>query len=310
MPDAVSQARRDAEQADAEVEHALAQQAYQRTVMLDRTAEANRAAAAANPPAPRGDDAIPFEAAGTASPAAPPVDAGLPSSADDIVYLPPDALQGPASETQRPVAASPPPAVPPVAAAAHDEAALPSITYAPADAGSGQDVDPQARARRYLEEYERKLFPEIALGKVRLDDSRGIVGLARTFYQEDFDPVKAISFLEYALSRSSDPMRIHLALLEVLRLERRARDYARVARAFQGQYPDSGTHWQLVAAYGRMLDPAEPLFAGERVPGLDLDTPSNWLGNTMDMTKYVLGQKVADSVRGLPAPAPAPGSGA
>ncbi len=164
------------------------------------------------------------------------------------------------------------------------------------------DAQAKARVEQYLGEFERKLFPEIALGRVKLDEPRSIIGLARTYYQEDFDPAKAISFLEYALHRSTDPMLIHLALLEVLRMERRVREYAAVARAFRGQYPDSGTYWQLVAAYGRLLDPSDPAFEGERVPGLDLDTPSNWLGNTLDMTKYVLGQKVADSVRDLPAP--------
>jgi hypothetical protein len=159
------------------------------------------------------------------------------------------------------------------------------------------------RATRYLAEFERKLFPEVALGRVKLDDPRSIIALARTYYQEDFDPAKAISFLEYTLHRSTDPMRIHLALLEVLRLERRVGEYATVARAFRGQYPDSGTHWQLVAAYGRLLDSKEPMYDGDRVPGLDLDTPSNWLGSTLDMTKYVLGQKVADALRDTPAPA-------
>lgn len=165
----------------------------------------------------------------------------------------------------------------------------------PADEAAG-------RAARYLAEFERKLFPEIALGRVKLDDPRSIIGLARTYYQEDFDPAKAISFLEYTLHRSTDPMRIHLALLEVLRLERRVGEYATVARAFRGQYPDSGTHWQLVAAYGRLLDAKDPMYDGDRVPGLDLDTPSNWLGSTLDMTKYVLGQKVADALRESPMP--------
>jgi hypothetical protein len=168
--------------------------------------------------------------------------------------------------------------------------------------GAGEDE--AGLAQRYFAEFERKMFPEIALGRARLDDARSIVGLARTYYQEDFDPGKAVSFLEYALHRSTDPMRIHLALLEVLRMERRAGEYATVARAFRGHYPDSGTHWQLVAAYGRLLDPGEPLYEGDNVPGLDLDTPSNWLGSTLDMTKYVLGQKVADSIRDLPAPGP------
>ena len=172
----------------------------------------------------------------------------------------------------------------------------------PSGLASGEDAVARARSAQYFAEFERKLFPEIALGRVKLDDSRSIIGLARTYYQEDFDPDKAISFLEYALYRSSDPMRIHLALLEILRLERRVAEYAMVARTFHGQYPDSGTHWQLVAAYGRLLDPHEPTYEGEKVPGLDLDTPSNWLGSTLDMTKYVLGQKVADSVRDLPAP--------
>jgi len=168
---------------------------------------------------------------------------------------------------------------------------------------SGDDAGARMRSAQYFAEFERKLFPEIALGRVKLDDPRSIIGLARTYYQEDFDPGKAISFLEYALYRSSEPMRIHLALLEILRMERRVGEYAIVARTFRGQYPDSGTHWQLVAAYGRLLDPHEPTFEGDKVPGLDLDTPSNWLGSTLDMTKYVLGQKVADSVRDLPAPA-------
>ena len=170
---------------------------------------------------------------------------------------------------------------------------------------SGDDAGARVRSAQYFAEFERKLFPEIALGRVKLDDPRSIIGLARTYYQEDFDPGKAISFLEYALYRSSEPMRIHLALLEILRMERRVGEYVIVARIFRGQYPDSGTHWQLVAAYGRLLDPHEPTFEGDKVPGLDLDTPSNWLGSTLDMTKYVLGQKVADSVRDLPAPAPA-----
>lgn len=173
---------------------------------------------------------------------------------------------------------------------------------------AGDDAGARARSAQYFAEFERKLFPEIALGRVKLDDPRSIIGLARTYYQEDFDPGKAISFLEYALYRSSDPMRIHLALLEILRMERRVTEYAIVARAFRGQYPDSGTHWQLIAAYGRLLDPHEPTFEGDKVPGLDLDTPSNWLGSTLDMTKYVLGQKVADSVRELPAPALASGA--
>lgn len=172
--------------------------------------------------------------------------------------------------------------------------------------GQSAATDPEARARAesYFAEFERKLFPEIALGRVKLDDPRSIIGLARTYYQEDFDAAKAISFLEYALYRSAEPMAIHLALLEVLRMERRVGEYAVVARAFRGQYPDSATHWQLIAAYGRLMDPNEPTFEGEKVPGLDLDTPSNWLGSTLDMTKYVLGQKVSDSVRDLPLPVP------
>lgn len=173
---------------------------------------------------------------------------------------------------------------------------------------SAGDAEARARSAQYFAEFERKLFPEIALGRVKLDDPRSIIGLARTYYQEDFDPGKAISFLEYALYRSSEPMRIHLALLEILRMERRVGEYAIVARTFRGQYPDSGTHWQLVAAYGRLLDPHEPTYEGDKVPGLDLDTPSNWLGSTLDMTKYVLGQKMADSVRYLPAPALARGA--
>ena len=167
---------------------------------------------------------------------------------------------------------------------------------------AGADAEARARAESYSAEFERKLFPEIALGRVKLDDPRSIIGLARTYYQEDFDAGKAISFLEYALYRSAEPMAIHLALLEVLRMERRVAEYATVARAFRGQYPDSATHWQLIAAYGRLMDQNEPTFEGEKVAGLDLDTPSNWLGSTLDMTKYVLGQKVSDSVRDLPLP--------
>lgn len=164
----------------------------------------------------------------------------------------------------------------------------------------GANAEEVARRERYLAEFERKLFPEIALGRVKLDQPRSIIALARTYYQEDFDPGKAISFLEYSLFRSAEPMLIHLALLEVLRMERRAREYATVARAFRAQYPDNATHWQLIAAYGRLLDPRDSMYEGEKVPGLDLDTPSNWLGSTLDMTKYVLGQKVSDSVRDLP----------
>ena len=165
------------------------------------------------------------------------------------------------------------------------------------------------QALRYLSEFERKLFPEVALGRVALDDPRSIVGLARTYYQEDFDAAKAISFLEYALHRTdriADPQRIHLALLEVLRMERKVRDYTARALTFRDTYPASAAQWQLIAAYGRLLSPADPVFAGAPIPGLDLDAPSNWLGSTLDMTKYVLGQKVSASIRDLPMPAPEP----
>lgn len=177
-------------------------------------------------------------------------------------------------------------------------------------AGTSQDRSPEReQALRYLSEFERKLFPEVALGRVALDDPRSIVGLARTYYQEDFDAAKAISFLEYALHRTdriADPQRIHLALLEVLRMERKVRDYTARALTFRDTYPASAAQWQLIAAYGRLLSPADPLFAGAPIPGLDLDAPSNWLGSTLDMTKYVLGQKVSASIRDLPMPAPEP----
>ncbi len=202
--------------------------------------------------------------------------------------------------TQAPVVGPVPAVNAPAQAETAIDFALDAPDHASMDGVAGAEA--KARVEQYLGEFERKLFPEIALGRVKLDEPRSIIGLARTYYQEDFDPAKAISFLEYALHRSTDPMLIHLALLEVLRMERRVREYGSVSRAFRGQYPDSGTYWQLVAAYGRLLDPSDPAFEGERVPGLDLDTPSNWLGNTLDMTKYVLGQKVADSVRDLPQP--------
>ena len=148
------------------------------------------------------------------------------------------------------------------------------------------------------------MFPEIALGQVSLEDPRSIIVLARTYYQEDFDPGKAISFLEYTLHRAADSMRIYLALLEVLRMERRVVEYTTLARAFRGRYPASRSHWPLIAAYGHLLDPREPLFSGAEMTGLDLDAPSNWLGSTLDMTRYVLGQRVTDVIRRLPALTP------
>ncbi|MBL8380450.1 MAG: hypothetical protein JNM79_21450 [Burkholderiales bacterium] len=160
------------------------------------------------------------------------------------------------------------------------------------------------RAAAYKQEFEKRMFPEIATGRVKLDDARSIVVLARTYYQEDFDATKAIGLLEYALGRAADPMRIHLALLEVLRMERRVSEYQVTAQSFRRRYPEGATHWQLIAAYGRLLDPADAAYAGDPVPGLDLDTPSNWLGSTLDMTKYVLGQKVAASLREVPALTP------
>ena len=174
-----------------------------------------------------------------------------------------------------------------------------------ASAGPAEaEVPPMAingdRSRGYLAEFELRMFPEIALGQVSLDDPRSIIVLARTYYQEDFDPGKAISFLEYTLHRAADSMRIYLALLEVLRMERRVVEYTTLARAFRGRYPASRSHWPLIAAYGHLLDPREPLFAGAEMTGLDLDAPSNWLGSTLDMTRYVLGQRVTDVIRRLP----------
>ena len=191
---------------------------------------------------------------------------------------------------------------------------LPESDFAATGAGAAADVSARAevapesingdRSRGYLAEFELRMFPEIALGQVSLDDPRSIIVLARTYYQEDFDPGKAISFLEYTLHRAADSMRIYLALLEVLRMERRVVEYTTLARAFRGRYPASRSHWPLIAAYGHLLDPREPLFSGAEMTGLDLDAPSNWLGSTLDMTRYVLGQRVTDVIRRLPALTP------
>ncbi len=187
---------------------------------------------------------------------------------------------------------------------------LPESNFADTNEGAAAGVSAPAevapmaingdRSRGYLAEFELRMFPEIALGQISLDDPRSIIVLARTYYQEDFDPDKAISFLEYTLHRAADSMRIYLALLEVLRMERRVVEYTTLARAFRGRYPASRSHWPLIAAYGHLLDPREPLFAGAEMTGLDLDAPSNWLGSTLDMTRYVLGQRVTDVIRRLP----------
>jgi hypothetical protein len=185
---------------------------------------------------------------------------------------------------------------PPAAPAA---APPPGITasHRALDIELGTDDDSEMRAQLYRQEFELKLFPEIVHGKAKLKVPQSIISLARTYYQEDFDTNRAINLLEYAADRTPDPQRVRLALLEILRMEGMGREYIAVAAAFQRQFP-AAEEWATVSAYGKLLAPAERLFADADATGYDLNMPSMWLGSTLDMTRYVLAQDMHDAMHG------------
>jgi hypothetical protein len=179
------------------------------------------------------------------------------------------------------------------------DAALPPATasHRTLDFELGEDDDSEMRAQLYRQEFELKLFPEIVHGQAKLKVPHSVISLARTYYQEDFDTNRAVNLLEYAADRTPDPMRVRLALLEILRMEGMGREYIAIARAFHRQFA-AAEEWNTVAAYGKLLAPEEPLFAEADTTGYDLNMPSMWLGSTLDMTRYVLAQDLHDAMHG------------
>ena len=115
--------------------------------------------------------------------------------------------------------------------------------------------------RRYIGER----FPETEHGAIDLADPASVVKGARLFY-EDGAVSRAIELLQFAIE--DDPRRAKpwLALFEILRLERRAPEFAELAARFREAHGETG-HWPKVRQVGREIDPGNPLYLA--IPAVD-----------------------------------------
>jgi len=151
--------------------------------------------------------------------------------------------------------------------------------------------------RRYIEER----FPEIRGGTLVLDDQASVVKGARLFYEDGSLP-RAVELLRFATEDRPDHLRPWLALFEIYRLERLAGEYAELAGRFRDRH-GSTELWPKVRAFGRELDPANPLYQEPPMKSLETIGPrearrlaaapidpiaENWLEAPMDFENEVL----------------------
>jgi pilus assembly protein FimV len=131
-----------------------------------------------------------------------------------------------------------------------------------------------------------------------------VVKGARLFY-EDGAVSRAMELLHFAIEHDPSAVKPWLALFEILRLERRASDYAQLAGRFRERHGDT-EHWPKVRHFGHEIDPGNALFARTPVDTLKTIGPreakrlaagaadgfdpiaENWLDAPMDFENDVL----------------------
>jgi pilus assembly protein FimV len=159
------------------------------------------------------------------------------------------------------------------------------------------EEDTEALRRRYIEQR----FPEIRAGTIVLDDPASIVKGARLFHEDGAMP-RAVELLRFAIEDRPAELRPWLALFEIYRLERLAGEYGELAARF-GERHGQSDKWAKVRAFGRELDPANPLYREAAVNTLETIGPQaarraaaahadpmaeNWLDAPMDFENEVL----------------------
>lgn len=150
--------------------------------------------------------------------------------------------------------------------------------------------------RRYIEER----FPEIAKGAIVPGNPDSVVKSARLFY-EDGAISRATELLQYCTEEDPGSPRPWLALFEIYRLERMAREYGDLAQRFKEHHVKGG-HWRKVQFFGREIDPGNTLyrdlsvgietiaFQSGKPPVTVVFDPvaENWLDAPMDFENEVL----------------------
>jgi hypothetical protein len=167
------------------------------------------------------------------------------------------------------------------------------------DAGLATEVsggDAVELRRRYIEGR----FPEIANRAILLEDPDSVVKAGRLFY-EDGAVSRAVELLQFATEENREVVKPWLALFEIYRLERRAVEFAELARKFKELHGDTG-NWRKVQFFGREIEPANPLYrdlsvgietikfeAGKPPAAASFDPiAENWLNAPMDFENEVL----------------------
>jgi hypothetical protein len=157
--------------------------------------------------------------------------------------------------------------------------------------------------RRYIEER----FPEIRSGAIVLDDPASVVKGARLFYEDGAIP-RAVELLSFAIEDRPGQFRPWLALFEIYRLERLSGEYADLAGRF-AQRHGATEQWPKVRAFGREIDPSNPLYQEAPMQSLETIGPrearrmaaadpmtENWLEAPMDFENEVLATELRRSL--------------
>jgi hypothetical protein len=167
------------------------------------------------------------------------------------------------------------------------------------------EEDTEQLRRRYIEER----FPEIRSGAIVLDDPASVVKGARLFYEDGAIP-RAVELLSFAIEDRPGQLRPWLALFEIYRLERLAGEYADLAGRFAQRHGET-EQWPKVRAFGREVDPSNPLFQETPVKSLETIGPrearrmaaaavdpvtENWLEAPMDFENEVLATELRRSL--------------
>ncbi len=163
----------------------------------------------------------------------------------------------------------------------------------------GDEGTDEERVRRLKYMYER--YPELQSKTVSIDDADSVINAARLYYEEsktDSARDKACELLTFAVEERPQENSFWLALFEIYRLDRLAKDFAELASKFHVFF-GSTEAWPKVRHIGHELDPANPLFAaGGTSSGIDRFDPlaENWLHAPIDSASDSLATEMRQSL--------------
>ncbi len=163
----------------------------------------------------------------------------------------------------------------------------------------GDEGTDDERVRRLKYMFER--YPELQSKTISIDDADSVINAARLYYEEsktDSARDKACELLTFAVEERPQETSFWLALFEIYRLDRLAKDFAELASKFHVFF-GSTEAWPKVRHIGHELDPANPLFAaGGTSSGIDRFDPlaENWLHAPIDSAPDSLATEMRQSL--------------